>query len=205
MQLCLLNIYCILSLKCTTTTTHQMVASVLISSLVLDIWNPFNVQFPKNAINIFTLVIPYLSLDLVLARIEGLLTSCDLPPTIWLVYMWKLIRKKKDQMNPGKRVNEEAISKILFTNDFVCGPRWGRRSGQWVWMKSHLFEHQVALLSSLLTTEYLSRNPNFARKARQELWNSTNYEKEWPDNVAVMMSPNGWHPRKDGTHVIWCC
>lgn len=99
-------------------------------------------------------------------------------------------RTKKNQMNPGRRVSEEAISRILFINDFVCGPRWGRRSGQWVRMKSHLFEHQVALLSSLLTTEYLSRNPNFAKKARQELWNSTNYEKEWPDSVAVMMSPN---------------
>lgn len=46
-------------------------------------------------------------------------------------------------------------------------------------MKSHLFEHQVALLSSLLTTDYLSRNPNFTRKARQELCTPTDCEKEW--------------------------
>lgn len=55
----------------------------------------FQCSMPKNAINIFTLVILYLSLDLVLARIEGLLTSCDLPPTIWLIYMWKLREQKK--------------------------------------------------------------------------------------------------------------
>lgn len=56
-----------------------MVASVLISFLVLDIWNLFNVQMPKKAINIFTLVIFASTLKLVLDRIEGLLISCDPP------------------------------------------------------------------------------------------------------------------------------
>lgn len=77
-----------------------MVASVLVSSLVLDIWNPFNVQCPQMQQIFLLWYILILTLELVPARIVGLLISCD-SPIIQCVYKCKLIKQGSKEVREG--------------------------------------------------------------------------------------------------------